>query len=101
MISLIGIEKIWLLVGFLGQGLFSARFLVQWIASERARRSVVPAAFWFFSICGGVTLLAYAIYRKDPVFIVGQAAGLVIYARNVYFVLLERQAGKADTVATN
>jgi len=101
MISMIGIEKIWLLIGFLGQGLFSARFLVQWIASERARKSVIPAAFWFFSIAGGVTLLAYAIYRQDPVFIVGQAAGLVIYARNVYFVLLERRSGKVDTAATN
>jgi len=101
MISMIGIEKIWLLIGFLGQGLFSARFLVQWIASERARKSVIPAAFWFFSIAGGVTLLAYAIYRQDPVFIVGQAAGLIIYARNVYFVLLERRSGKADTAATN
>ncbi|HWK14692.1 MAG TPA: lipid-A-disaccharide synthase N-terminal domain-containing protein [Rhizobiaceae bacterium] len=98
---MIGIEKIWLLIGFLGQGLFSARFLVQWIASERARKSVIPAAFWFFSIAGGVTLLAYAIYRQDPVFIVGQAAGLIIYARNVYFVLLERRSGKADTAATN
>jgi len=101
MMSLIGIEKIWLLIGFLGQGLFSARFLVQWIASEKARRSVIPAAFWFFSIAGGLTLLAYAIYRQDPVFIVGQAAGLVIYARNVYFVLLERRDGKIDAAATN
>jgi len=101
MISMIGIEKIWLLIGFLGQGLFSARFLVQWIASERARKSVMPAAFWFFSIGGGVTLLAYAIYRQDPVFIVGQAAGLIIYARNVYFVLLERRTGKIDSAATN
>lgn len=80
----------WLIVGFIGQALFTGRFLVQWIASERARRSVVPFAFWVFSIAGGVTLLAYAIYREDPVFILGQAAGLLIYARNIYFVIRER-----------
>jgi len=80
----------WLVLGFLGQGLFTARFLAQWIASERAGRSIVPAAFWAFSIGGGVTLLAYALYRQDPVFIVGQAAGLLIYGRNVYFILRER-----------
>lgn len=80
----------WLVVGFLGQGLFTARFLVQWIASERARRSVVPVTFWLFSMAGGVTLLAYAIYRQDPVFIVGQGAGLLIYGRNIYFVARER-----------
>ncbi|HSH27868.1 MAG TPA: lipid-A-disaccharide synthase N-terminal domain-containing protein, partial [Wenzhouxiangella sp.] len=61
----------WLAVGFFGQALFSARFLVQWIASERARRSVVPLAFWLLSIGGGLTLLIYAIHRRDPVFIVG------------------------------
>ncbi|MCS0493890.1 lipid-A-disaccharide synthase N-terminal domain-containing protein [Ancylobacter mangrovi] len=80
----------WLLIGFLGQAMFTMRFLVQWIASERARRSVVPVAFWGFSLAGGLTLLAYAIYRRDPVFMVGQAAGLLIYARNIYFVLRER-----------
>ena len=65
------IEWLWLGIGFLGQALFSARFLVQWLASERARRSIVPRAFWFFSLAGGATLLAYAIYRRDPVFIAG------------------------------
>jgi lipid-A-disaccharide synthase-like uncharacterized protein len=79
-------EQVWLGVGFLGQALFSARFLVQWIASERKRQSVVPRPFWYFSIGGGVTLLAYAIYRLDPVFILGQAAGLFVYARNLYFI---------------
>ncbi|MBR9769803.1 MULTISPECIES: lipid-A-disaccharide synthase N-terminal domain-containing protein [unclassified Halomonas] len=73
----------WLAVGFLGQALFSARFVVQWIASERAKRSVVPVAFWFLSLAGGVTLLVYAIHRRDPVFILGQGAGLFIYLRNV------------------
>ena len=79
-------EHVWLAIGLFGQALFSARFLVQWIASERRRQSVVPRPFWFFSVGGGLTLLAYAIHRLDPVFIVGQAAGLLIYARNLYFI---------------
>jgi len=79
-------DHVWLGVGLAGQAFFSARFLVQWIASERQKRSVVPRQFWFFSIGGGLTLLAYAIYRGDPVFIIGQAAGLFVYARNLYFI---------------
>ena len=79
-------EGWWVVVGFLGQALFSARFLIQWIASERARRSVVPLAFWFFSLGGGVTLLAYALYRRDPVFIAGQGVGLLIYLRNLMLI---------------
>ena len=79
-------EGWWVVVGFLGQGLFSARFMVQWLASERARRSVVPRAFWFFSLGGGVTLLAYALYRQDPVFIAGQGVGLLIYVRNLMLI---------------
>ncbi len=92
MIAAIGIDKIWLGIGFLGQALFTMRFLVQWIASERARRSIIPNAFWIFSIAGGATLLAYAIWRRDPVFIVGQGAGLFIYARNIYFIWRARNA---------
>jgi lipid-A-disaccharide synthase-like uncharacterized protein len=84
-------ETIWLAVGFLGQALFSARFLVQWIKSEKEKKSVFPIAFWYFSIAGGVTLLAYAVYRKDPVFILGQLSGLFIYFRNLYFVFYERK----------
>ena len=80
-------DQIWLAVGFLGQAFFSARFLIQWIASERLRKSVVPRAFWYFSIGGGMTLLLYALWRRDPVFILGQGAGLFVYARNLYFVL--------------
>lgn len=80
----------WLTVGFIGQALFSMRFLVQWLQSERAKRSVIPDAFWYFSIMGGVTLLVYAVHRRDPVFIVGQATGLFIYLRNLHFVLKER-----------
>jgi lipid-A-disaccharide synthase-like uncharacterized protein len=79
-------SKAWLAVGFLGQACFFGRFLIQWIASERLRRSVVPVAFWYFSIVGGVILLAYAIHRQDPVFILGQATGLLVYARNLYFI---------------
>jgi lipid-A-disaccharide synthase-like uncharacterized protein len=79
-------DHVWLGIGLLGQALFSARFLVQWIASERKKESVVPTYFWYFSIGGGVTLLAYAIYRTDPVFIIGQASGLFIYARNLWFI---------------
>jgi lipid-A-disaccharide synthase-like uncharacterized protein len=85
-------EQVWIGVGLLGQAMFSARMLLQWIASERRRRSVVPRAFWYFSIAGGIALLLYAIYRKDPVFIVGQGAGLLVYARNVYFIHTRRAA---------
>ena len=79
-------EQLWLAIGLLGQALFSARFLVQWIASERKGASVVPVYFWYFSIGGGLTLLAYAIYRHDAVFILGQGAGLFVYARNLYLI---------------
>jgi lipid-A-disaccharide synthase-like uncharacterized protein len=79
-------ESLWLAVGFLGQALFSARFLVQWIATERRRQSVVPREFWYLSVGGGLVLLAYALYRHDPVFVAGQAAGLFVYARNLYFI---------------
>jgi lipid-A-disaccharide synthase-like uncharacterized protein len=79
-------EHLWLAVGFLGQACFSMRFLVQWITSERRRESVIPLSFWFFSIAGGLTLLIYAIYRLDPVFIFGQAAGLIVYSRNLYLI---------------
>src|SRR6266849_3602567 len=77
----------WAALGFLAQALFSARFLVQWIASERAGRSVIPIAFWWFSIGGGFLLFLYSLYRKDPVFIAGQGVGLFIYVRNVMLVL--------------
>ncbi len=82
---------VWLAIGFLGQALFSLRFIVQWLQSERLRRSVIPVAFWYFSLAGGTTLLAYALYREDPVFIVGQGMGLIIYLRNLYFVVLDRR----------
>jgi lipid-A-disaccharide synthase-like uncharacterized protein len=81
----------WLALGFLAQALFTARFLVQWIASERAGKSVIPIAFWFFSIGGGLLLLVYALYRRDPVFIAGQAFGVFVYARNLFFELRDRR----------
>jgi len=81
----------WLAVGFAGQALFSARFLIQWIVSERAKKSIIPTAFWLFSIGGGMTLFCYALYREDPVFIAGQGAGLLIYARNLWFIFNEKK----------
>jgi lipid-A-disaccharide synthase-like uncharacterized protein len=86
----------WAWVGIFAQALFTCRFLVQWIASERAGRSVVPFSFWLFSIFGGVMLLIYALYRRDPVFIAGQAFGVFIYARNVMLVLRERRQKARD-----
>lgn len=80
----------WLVLGFAGQAMFSMRFLLQWMASEKARRSIIPVAFWYFSIAGGALLFVYALWRQDPVFIVGQGAGLAIYFRNLYFIYRER-----------
>jgi len=79
-------ERVWLVFGMLGQAFFTARFLVQWIASERRKQSVVPVYFWYFSVGGGLMLLLYAIHRQDPVFILGQGAGLFVYARNLYLI---------------
>lgn len=75
-----------MLIGLLGQGLFSMRFIVQWIASEKAGKSIVPFSFWLFSLGGSIFLLIYAIYRKDPVFILGQAPNLLIYSRNIWLI---------------
>jgi lipid-A-disaccharide synthase-like uncharacterized protein len=82
----------WVLLGFVAQLFFTARFLVQWIASERAGHSVIPMAFWLFSIGGGALLLVYALYRKDAVFIAGQSFSFFVYARNLYFVMRDRKA---------
>lgn len=91
-------ETLWIIIGFIGQSLFFMRFFVQWLASEKAGRSVVPHAFWYFSVAGGVTLFAYALYRQDPVFIIGQSTGLFIYARNLYFI---RNQADPETAAQN
>jgi lipid-A-disaccharide synthase-like uncharacterized protein len=80
---------LWYVVGFLGQAFFFSRFLVQWLASERAGRSVIPLSFWYLSLLGGATLFVYAIHLGDPVFIIGQSTGAFIYLRNLYFRLRE------------
>ena len=82
----------WMVLGFFAQGLFAARFIIQWIKSERARRSIIPTSFWYFSIAGSILLLVYAIHKRDAVFILGQAAGTIVYARNVY--LIRRHAAE-------
>ena len=87
----------WVLFGLLGQALFAARFLVQWVASERLRTSVVPVSFWYLSLAGGVILLVYAAwFRRDPVFTLGQSTGLVVYARNL---MLIRKTGASASRA--
>jgi len=85
----------WVILGFAAQALFTMRFVVQWIASERAGHSVIPLAFWFFSIGGGVLLFAYSLYRKDPVFIAGQGFGVFVYLRNLYFVMRDRKSASS------
>lgn len=84
----------WMLVGVAGQVLFSLRFVVQWIASERERRSVLPVSFWYFSLAGAVILLAYAVHRRDPVFVGGQLLGVLVYCRNLHLVRLSRSAAQ-------
>jgi lipid-A-disaccharide synthase-like uncharacterized protein len=84
----------WLTVGFLGQALFTARFLVQWLASEKKRQSVVPVAFWWLSLLGGTAILSYAVFRRDPVIITGQGMGLFVYVRNL--MLLSKAQQQAD-----
>ena len=86
------VEHIWLAIGFLGQFLFASRFLIQWFKSELVGRSVIPVAFWYFSLGGGVVLLAYAVHKLDPVFITGQGMGLFVYARNLYLIFRERRS---------
>lgn len=81
----------WVAFGLAGQLMFSGRFIVQWLASERVGRSVVPVAFWYFSIAGGVILFTYAVYRGDPVFILGQSLGLFIYSRNLWLIYSEKK----------
>ncbi len=80
------IEYAWLGIGFIAQALFSARFLVQWLLSEKAKRSLMPVHFWYFSVCAAVLLLSYAVHRRDPVISIGQLIGLAIYLRNLQFI---------------
>ena len=83
-------EALWLMVGFAGQIAFTGRFVLQWLYSEYKKRSVIPTSFWYLSIVGSTLLLAYAIYRQDPVFIVGQAFGSLVYFRNLQLIAKSR-----------
>ncbi|MDP1949316.1 MAG: lipid-A-disaccharide synthase N-terminal domain-containing protein [Nitrospirota bacterium] len=87
------IEHIWIAIGFLGQGLFFGRWVIQWIASEKKAESQVPIAFWYMSLIGGLITLAYAIYREDPVFISGQGIGTFVYIRNLVLISRAKQSG--------
>lgn len=88
-------EIVMLIVGFGGQAMFTMRFLIQWLKSEISRKSVIPIAFWYFSIAGGATLFVYALWREDPVFILGQGTGLFIYSRNLWLIHRERRETEA------
>lgn len=90
----IGLSWAWLAFGFLAQGVFMARMLMQWIATERARSSVVPASFWWLSLAGGLMLLSYFLRRGDPVGVAGQLFGVIVYARNLFF--LRRGGDEAE-----
>ncbi|QHW31395.1 hypothetical protein GZH47_11440 [Paenibacillus rhizovicinus] len=92
--SLSGGSVAWIVFGFIGQIMFTMRFITQWLASEKAKRTVVPLSFWVYSILGSVVLSIYAIYRKDPVFILGQLPSVFIYLRNI---ALERKNNIAQT----
>lgn len=91
-IAWLTLDHVWLLIGFLGQALFASRFILQWFKSEMEGRSVIPVNFWYCSLGGGVVLLLYAIHKLDPVFILGQASGLIVYSRNLYLIFREREA---------
>lgn len=86
-----GSEIIWITIGLIGQLLFFLRFFFQWIATEKKKESIIPLSFWYFSLIGGLILLAYSLYRRDPVFIVGQGLGIVIYTRNLYFIYRKKK----------
>lgn len=95
MSALFSVDHVWLAIGFLGQALFASRFIIQWFKSEMEGRSIIPVAFWYCSLGGGVVLLAYAVHKLDPVFILGQASGLFVYGRNLYLISRERAALRA------
>lgn len=87
-------DLLWLLIGFGGQALFMGRFVIQWLASEKRGRSIIPVSFWYFSIAGALVLLAYAVHRRDPVFVAGQLLGVLIYIRNLRLIRLERSGAR-------
>ena len=84
--ELSNIEIFFLVIGFVGQGLFASRFVIQWIYSEKKGESYIPIVFWYLSIFGGIGLLTYAIFRKDPVIILGQSFGIIVYLRNLILI---------------
>ena len=92
-------DKIFLYIGLFGQLCFSMRFIIQWIYRKKKKKSVIPIAFWYFSLLGGIILLIYAIYHKDPVFIMGQAPGVFIYSRNIYLINKNKKAEAAQAEA--
>lgn len=85
-------ETLWLIVGFAGQAVFTGRFVLQWLYSEFKKRSVIPVGFWYLSMLGSALLLVYAIYRQDPVFIIGQSFGLLVYLRNLQLIAKYKDA---------
>lgn len=89
-------EALLLIVGLVAQAMFSARFLVQWVVSEKKRESVIPLAFWYLSLSGGIMLFCYAIMRKDPVIMLGQGTGIFIYSRNLYLIYRKRRDDAAE-----
>lgn len=93
-------ETVWVAIGFLGQGLFFGRWLVQWIVSERTAESRMPIAFWYLSLVGGLITLAYAIYRRDPVFIAGQSIGAIVYIRNLMLIYRQGPQPTSGSVAS-
>jgi lipid-A-disaccharide synthase-like uncharacterized protein len=94
-------DFLWLMFGFAGQLLFSFRFIIQWWKSEKVRKSIIPEAFWYFSLLGGITLLIYAIHIHDPVIITGQLLGVLVYLRNLYFIKQEKnQLRAAEAVSS-
>ena len=92
-------DRLWLVLGLLGQAIFGGRFIVQWIASERRRESHIPIVFWYMSLLGGAVTLAYAIHKKDPVFIIGQGSGVIVYVRNL--MLIYRRAHRHTETTTS
>lgn len=96
LIDIVSSIDLWVAIGFIGQFMFTMRFMVQWFATEKAQKSVIPPSFWVFSILGGTIVLAYAIHKQDPVFILGQATGLLIYFRNLYFVIRQYRIDRSD-----
>ena len=93
------VEKLWVGLGFIGQAMFGARMLIQWVISEKKKASVIPVAFWWLSLGGATILLSYAIYRRDPVFIAGQSFGFIVYIRNLILLRRMKQKERAVTDA--